>query len=185
MPIPRKPDVAALLGALLSLSACLMPPAAGNVETLALDQTEALASANAFRAENDLPALSVDARLMAAARTQAETMAGQGVLDHDVGGKLPRRLAAAGYDWQAAAENIGRGYADYGAAMKGWIGSPRHRRNLLDPNVREIGFAGARSGRDGRNYWAQVFGAERARPAAVPPPLGGVTTSRGATLRFP
>ena len=186
MPIRFIRHFAAMLALLPMLSACLTPADPMRVEPIAFDPAAALKSVNAFRAENHLPALAIDGRLTAAAAAQSEAMAARGTLDHDVAGALPRRLTAQGYDWGAAAENIGRGYADYGAAMRGWIGSPKHRRNLLNPNVRAVGFAGARDLRDGRPYWTQIFGAER-EPAAVATgrPLGGVTTARGATLRFP
>lgn len=153
---------------LISLAGCVSSGDPSAVRPLAIAPEAALASVNAFRQANDLPALRLDERLMAAARQQSDAMAARGRLDHDVAGRLTGRLDRAGYDWSATAENIGRGYRDYPAAMEGWIGSPEHRRNLLNPRVTEVGFAGSVDSRDGRNYWTQIFGAEReAMPSGV------------------
>ena len=63
------------------------------------------------------------------------------------------RLRAAGYDWRAYAENIAYNYPDVEAVFQGWRNSPGHCSNLMNADVREMGFA--RSG----DYWAQVFAA--------------------------
>jgi uncharacterized protein YkwD len=57
------------------------------------------------------------------------------------------------------AENLHRsfGYNDPAAvAVDGWLKSPGHRRNLLNPNFRLTGIGVARA-RDGTWYAAQIF----------------------------
>ena len=50
-------------------------------------------------------------------------------------------MTAAGYDWRpgAAAENILAGHGTPASAMAGWMASDRHRTNILDTGMREIG----------------------------------------------
>lgn len=175
-----------MAGCAAALAGCAGPMAGGSpTMPLPIAQGAALASVNRFRAANGLPGLSVDGRLMQAARIQAEAMAASDSLSHNAGGRLPGRVSAAGYYWATTAENIGRGYADYEAAMRGWIGSPGHRRNLLNPNIVHIGFAGARSADGGRNYWAQVFAAPRPQAPARGVAFSGQVLSTGGVLRFP
>jgi uncharacterized protein YkwD len=153
---------AALSLALLSAGCAALPESSTPVDVVAIDRTEALKAVNAFRAEHGMPALRVEDHLMAAALAQSRAMARKAKMDHEVDGKLPDRVRAAGYDWTTTAENIARSYRDYDKAMAGWIASPGHRKNLLNPDVTEIGFAGAR-GSDGNPYWTQVFGKPRSR----------------------
>lgn len=175
-----------LAGCAAALAGCAGPLAGGSATIpLPIADGAALASANRFRAANGLPPLSIDGRLMQAARIQAEAMAASDSLSHTAGGRLPGRVAAAGYDWSTTAENIGRGYADYEAAMRGWIGSPGHRKNLLNPNIVHIGFAGARRADGGRNYWAQVFAAPRPDARSRGVAFRGQVLSTGGVLRFP
>ncbi|KAA0971149.1 CAP domain-containing protein [Aureimonas fodinaquatilis] len=171
------PRIFALAGVVL-LSGCVSSGQQSATEPLPINRQAALASVNQFRAQNGLPPLRINSQLMAAAQVQSNAMAAQDRLDHNAGGRLPGRVAAAGYNWSTTAENIGRGYANYSAAMAGWIGSSGHRRNLLNPNVTEIGFAGARSVNGGRNYWTQVFAA----PRQAPQPGGVVFTGRAVTI---
>ena len=146
---------------LLALSACASRPPAGPTTAIAIDSQAALASVNAFRAEHKLAALKTDERLMRVAARQSAAMAARDTMDHAVSGRLDGRIEAEGYSWSTIAENIGKIYADYPRAMAGWIASPHHRANLLNPAMTEIGFAGARTA-NGRTYWTQVFAAPSA-----------------------
>ena len=68
------------------------------------------------------------------------------------------RMAGAGVTYTAAGENIAAGYATPAAVMTGWMNSPGHRANILNPNFTEIGI-GVRQGSTGQygTYWTQVF----------------------------
>lgn len=171
----------------LALGGCAsLAPDLGPVEEVAIGREAALASVNAFRRENGLEPVAIDERLMRAALAQSEAMASRDRMGHDVAGALPGRIERFGYRWRTTAENLGRNYADYDAAMRGWIGSPGHRRNLLNPNVTEMGFAAARLRAGGPRYWTQIFATPRPEPAATVsagPPPGEVRW--GPTLRFP
>jgi len=69
------------------------------------------------------------------------------------------RVGATGYNWQAVGENIAAGQRSAQAAMDGWLKSPGHCQNIMNPNFTEIGVAcdQSDSARYGA-YWTNVFG---------------------------
>jgi hypothetical protein len=69
-------------------------------------------------------------------------MAQEGPISHRYGGEadLTERAAAAGAHFGLIEENIAVG--DYAAQLhEGWMNSPGHRRNLLNPEVDRVGVA--------------------------------------------
>jgi uncharacterized protein YkwD len=59
-------------------------------------------------------------------------------------------------------ENIAAGRPTAAATFQGWMNSPGHRANILNPHFTEVGFGYASSAKsEYRHYWVQVFG----RPA--------------------
>ncbi|NRQ33201.1 hypothetical protein HII36_15305 [Nonomuraea sp. NN258] len=112
---------------------------------------------NAARAKHGCAPLRVDGRLAASARTHSLEMARAGALTHaSPDGASPwDRMERAGYPW-GAAENIGNGYATADEAVRGWLDSPDHRKNILDCGLRAIG-VGVASGPNGP-WWTQDFG---------------------------
>jgi uncharacterized protein YkwD len=95
---------------------------------------------NRDRAHAGLPALIPDARLTAIARAHSQDMA-----DHDfVGHVSPRtgtamdRVRRAGLHPELVLENVGRAYGA-AEAESGFLASPGHRGNLLDPHARRLG----------------------------------------------
>ena len=63
------------------------------------------------------------------------------------------RIKRHGYDCKTYGENIARGYQTEKSVIEGWIKSPGHCRNIMNPNYKEMG--AARKG----NYWTLVLGA--------------------------
>jgi uncharacterized protein YkwD len=122
---------------------------------------------NQHRARAGLPALTVDARLNAAAQRMSKDMAAH---DAIVPGRAPhlgsdgtdpgQRITAAGYAWWAWAENIASGYPDATSVVAGWWNSPGHRANMLSGDVTQIGVAVAYSA-TGVAYWTQDYGRPR------------------------
>ena len=134
-----------------------------NAASSLIDQVVSLT--NNFRRQNGLSALTANPLLNAAAQTQSQNMALQDYFDHTApDGSTPgQRVTAAGYQWSRVAENIGAGYNTADAVVQGWINSPGHRANMLDPNVTEIGvgyyFHPNDTGNENWNYyWTQEFG---------------------------
>jgi uncharacterized protein YkwD len=111
----------------------------GPADPAAAEQ-QIVALVNRDRARAGLPPVAADARLAAVARAHCQDM-----IDHDfVGHVSPRtgsaadRLHHAGLEPELVMENVGRFYsADQ--AEGGFLGSPGHRGNLLDPRATRIG----------------------------------------------
>ena len=119
---------------------------------------------NAERRKLGLPVLRRSNLLMRAAQLQADQMAAALTMAHD----LPRarypgmddRFRAVGYTYAASGENVAAGYPSATAVVAGWMTSPGHRANITSANFTEMG-AGLALGKNGRRYWAEVFGAPR------------------------
>lgn len=125
---------------------------------------------NAFRARHHRAALKLNATLIHSAQYFADFMAHTDKYGHEADGKTPwARTAEFGYDDCIVAENIAwilnsAGFTTQQLAdklLKGWENSPPHRRNMLDPDLKEIGVGVARSARTGKYYAVQDFGRPR------------------------
>jgi uncharacterized protein YkwD len=159
----------ALTAALMWLAGCAGLDMALPAAPVAVDAGAAARLVSAYRLESGLKSVALDERLMRAARSQALLMAQRDRMGHRVGGPLPRRVSAEGYEWGAAAENLGRGYDSLEAAFAGWQASAGHRKNLLNPHVTQIGVAAVRApGSQHGTYWALILAAPRERPGDGP-----------------
>lgn len=93
---------------------------------------------NQARAAAGLPPLRWDPRLARAAHAKADDIAACGFY-HDACGRswlayLPARRCTLG-------ENLLEGAVDRPDVFQGWLNSPHHRANILDPDYRRVGFA--------------------------------------------
>jgi len=169
--LPRPRRARAVIGLLILAAACATPASPTEVAEApeAGGGAAAVASTlvqltNAERSSAGRPALRSSSRLNEAAQLHADQMARLGRLEHVLSGaEYPRpedRLAAAGYQWSAYAENIAMGQSTPAAAMDSWMHSSGHRANILSTSVTEIGIGFARDSA-GRPYYVQVFGRPR------------------------
>ena len=120
-----------------------------------------VALTNAQRVQNGLAPLSVNVELTQAADLQSGNMAQLETMSHTLPGTatpdLASRAAAVGYQYSAMGENIAWNYADADAVVAGWMASPGHRANILNPKFTEIGVSVALSA-NGEPYYTQEFG---------------------------
>lgn len=70
-----------------------------------------------------------------------------------------QRAARAGYRWRHVGENIAAGQTSPQEAVAGWLESPGHCANLMNPTFSEMGagYAISRARMPGFAYWTQVF----------------------------
>ena len=98
---------------------------------------------------------------MEAARIHAEQMATHERDEHTISNAryptMQTRLAAVGYEYSRAAENVAWNQRSAQQVVTTWMNSSDHRRNILNSQLTEIGAAMARSSK-GEPYWIQVFG---------------------------
>lgn len=105
-------------------------------------------------------ALGWNDRLVFAASGHSRDMAERNFFDHrsPSGTEPAQRVDAAGYKWRSVAENIAGGEFDVRGVMQGWMNSPGHCSNIMDPRFTEIGVACvARQGSYYGGYWTMVL----------------------------
>lgn len=148
------------------LAAPVALPAAGDaarVDAQALELVNRLRRSPQHCGARLMPAtdpLRLSDRLTEAAVQHARDMALHHYFEHqDRSGHTPAdRVRATGYSDRRVGENIARGALSTEDAIAGWLDSPGHCENLMDPDFREMGIAYAREpGAIGEVYWVQVL----------------------------
>jgi uncharacterized protein YkwD len=138
-------------------------------ESAASMHRRALSLVNAARAQGQhcgshslppAPPVRMSAQLSEIAREHALDMARHRYFDHqDLSGRSPAdRVRAAGYRVELVGENIAYGTLSIEDAIGGWLKSPGHCENVLDPRYKEMGIGFAEQGSEGHDvYWVQVL----------------------------
>lgn len=101
--------------------------------------------------------LAKDSALRCAARNHSWDMSERGYFAHESpdGEDLADRAERAGFSWTRIGENIAAGQPTASEVMDGWMSSPGHCENILDPSFDFIGvgYYGA-----DEPMWTQTFG---------------------------
>lgn len=112
------------------------------------------------------PPLSLSGTLAGVALGHASDMALHDYFEHqDLSGQSPAdRVRAAGYHEKLVGENIAYGPQSVDEAVKGWLASPGHCQNIMDPRFAEmgLGLAPGRSAARRGLFWVQVLAEPRA-----------------------
>lgn len=116
------------------------PPFKSGAEAEALT----LERINRIRSAAGLQPLRVNERLAEVARAYSRQMAEERFFEHTSpsGSTLQTRVNGAGLRWTRLGENIYKSYNlpdPVSGALKGWINSPGHKHNILNPNFTETG----------------------------------------------
>jgi uncharacterized protein YkwD len=129
----------------LAVATLLLSPAARIAHADPLDTRQIVRLTNESRREAGLAPVTIDERLMAAARAKLFDMLKRDYFAHRApDGRQPWAfMQAAGYRYQAAAENLAKGYDNEPELQRAWMKSHGHRANILDPRFTEIGVADA------------------------------------------
>jgi uncharacterized protein YkwD len=174
---------------LLAVAAVLIAPTARGAD-VDFEQVakQIVDRTNQFRREQQRPPLTVNVTLTATAREFADWMAATDLYGHEADGRHPwDRAKAHGYAYCEVAENIAYVWrskpftADELVTefIQGWEKSPGHRRNMLDPDLTELGVAVARSPDTGLYYAVQDFGRPRSLMIEF-----RVTNRAGAAVKY-
>ncbi len=136
-----------------------------------------LSSTNAQRNSNGSASLTINSKLNAAAQAKANDMIARNYWSHNTpDGKAPWVfIDAQGYQYIKAGENLAYGFTTSNDTIIGWMNSPTHKANLLDPVFTEVGFGFA----NGANYVATgnetlvvaMYGKPFIAPAPVTTPV--------------
>jgi len=109
-----------------------------------LSDEEIIKFTNYYREENDIAELNINQLLMEAAENKLNDMFQKQYFAHisPEGDDAGIILKEIGYDYLVVGENLARGYfKDSKDLVDGWMKSPDHRENILNPKFREIGVA--------------------------------------------
>jgi uncharacterized protein YkwD len=133
----------------------------GGSQSLNSLPSEIVRLTNLERQKAGLKPLAIHFGLGKVAVSHADNMARQNKMSHVLDGKdAAKRLQEAGYPYKSYGENIAAKYPNAQEVVKGWMNSPGHRKNILNPNFVEFG-VGVRRSAGGDLYFCQVFGARR------------------------
>lgn len=150
------------------------PPADRPLATTPALESRALALVNAARARGahcgsqsfaPAPPLSLSGTLADVALGHASDMAQHDYFEHqDLTGRSPAdRVRAAGYREKLVGENIAYGPQSVEEVVRGWLESPGHCQNIMDPRFAQMG-VGLATGRASRKglFWVQLLAEPRA-----------------------
>jgi hypothetical protein len=116
----------------------------GAVKSYATNTTDSglLSETNKRRAQENLKPLTHSDTLDAAAQAKADDMGKNNYWSHITpDGREPWDfMDKAGYHYSKAAENLAYGFDNSNSTLNGWMNSPGHRANVMDPDLREVGF---------------------------------------------
>jgi uncharacterized protein YkwD len=109
------------------------------------------------------PPLQASRKLNDAATAHARDMARHKYFEHEGrDGSQPRdRVRRAGYESRLTGENIAYGPVSAEEVVAGWLASPGHCENIMEPRFHDIGVGVAIGRKRGQIYWVQNFGAPR------------------------
>ncbi|WP_434810614.1 cell wall-binding repeat-containing protein [Microbacterium sp. bgisy189] len=132
------------------------PAAAAAAECSATAQTELqkrlLAEANAERRSAGAAPVALHTDINAVALAWSKKQAAANDMSHN-----PSCSSQIPSGWRAAGENVAAGHR-MTAVMDGWMGSPGHRKNILNSSYTSMG-VGVACSSSGRPYYTQVFAA--------------------------
>lgn len=147
-------------------------PSGAREASVALQQ-EILTYLNAARSKSCLcgtttyapaPALALNAKLNTASDKFAVDLATYNYFSHTGrdGSQPWDRMTREGYIWRTAGENIAAGYTTARSVVDGWLQSPGHCANIMNPAFKEVGVGYAYSATSTyKYYWVNDFGTQR------------------------
>jgi uncharacterized protein YkwD len=110
------------------------------------------------------PPLALNDVLHVAAIAHAKDMARRGEVTHDGsdGSSPDQRATRAGYVWKTVGENVAGGQLTAQEVVDGWLSSPHHCENIMDPDFTQMAVAYIVNPNQKIGiYWAQEFGRPR------------------------
>lgn len=113
---------------------------------------------NVERAKAGLQPLRANWQVSRVARYKSQDMINKGYFSHTspTYGSPFTMMESFGVKFSAAGENIAMGQPTPESVMNGWMNSPGHRSNILNPTYTELGVGLAKDS-TGKCYWTQMF----------------------------
>ena len=148
----------------------VVPSSHGFASRCRVDAAEALRRINAARAAGQrcgwhrmppAPPLRWDGALQSVATGHSRDMARRNYFDHRTpeGRTVRDRVAVTGYRMKLVGENLAGGDRELRGALQGWIDSPAHCENLMNPQFSEVAVACVgQAGSQWGTYWTMMLG---------------------------
>lgn len=111
---------------------------------------------NEERAKAGLSLVTLDQKVEKAAQVRAKEIVTAFSHTRPDGSSFSTALKENGVSYKGSGENIAWGQKTPAEVMKGWMNSPGHKANILNPNFKSIGVGHYQNG-SGVNYWTQLF----------------------------
>lgn len=123
-----------------------------NAEERSIEK-EVIKLVNEERAKVNIEPLQLDEELMKLSKLKAEDMSKNGYFDHTspTYGSVGKMAKDNKIDFSTIGENIAQGYTTSEEVVAGWMNSPGHKANILNPDFKYIGV-----GITG-TFWSQIF----------------------------
>lgn len=101
------------------------------------------------------PPLVWDEKLAEAAQQHANDMSRKDFFSHTGSDKstVSSRVDKQNFEWMMVGENIADGYKTEADVVAGWMSSPGHCKNIMNPEFTHMGVAVSKDGK----YWVQVL----------------------------
>lgn len=173
MPTPTPPAPAVARSVSPKPTADGLAPSAGGSALPPAMASQALKLVNDVRARGThcgdelfgpAPPMTLSGTLDDVALGHASDMAVKNYFEHvDPAGHSPAdRVRASGYQEKLVGENIAYGPKSVEEVVQGWLDSPGHCENIMDPRFAQMGIALAPGHAKPGLYWVQVFAEPRA-----------------------
>jgi uncharacterized protein YkwD len=105
-----------------------------------------------------------DGSLEMAASSHSLDMAKRNFFDHrsPTGTTVSQRASASRYNWKTVGENIAGGDTSVDEVIQGWLDSPDHCTNIMEPAFSDVAVACVQQpGTEWGTYWTMVLGRKR------------------------
>lgn len=146
----------------------------------AMSSQTVISMVNTERTKAGLAPMAASAELQKSSRSKAADMFARGYWAHNApdGSEPWHFFKESGYKFTQAGENLAKSFQTPDGVVKGWMNSPTHRANILNPAYRDIGISavdGALSGEPttlvvahfGARNTSQPKVVKKTRPAAA------------------
>ena len=145
-----------------------------------------LDEANKARQKDGLPNLALNQKLNQAAHLKVTDMFEKQYWGHNApdGTKPWKWLIEADYGYTKAGENLAKNFYTAEAVTTAWMDSPDHRKNILEPDYTEVGFAVASGMLEGKQTTIVVALYGRPIGTGVVSPGTLVAGAQGSSLNF-
>lgn len=119
----------------------------GSLDPKSIEIKELVRSTNTERKKKGVASLSLNKKLSESAKTKCSDMVQRNYWSHESPGgtTVGGIISSTGLEYVKAGENLAAGFENAQAVISGWMDSPGHRRNLLDSDFTDVGFAVCKS----------------------------------------